>query len=82
MLAGSEAFCFSVMDVTYVELPVSAGSKSEKRGWNFHGMKFLLKSVSYVRSTALVTILPDHVALLGGVLDPYVPFLALMSLNV
>ena len=46
MPAGSEAFCWSVIDLMYVESSPKSGSKSEKRGWNFHGTKFLLNLAS------------------------------------
>lgn len=55
-LAGSVAFCCSLIDLTSVFL-LGSGSKSENLGWNIHGTKFLWKRVSYVRSTALETIL-------------------------
>ncbi len=63
MLDGSEAFCCKTMDVMYVEVLVSFGSKSEFLSWNIHGTKFLFNSVSYVRSIALLTILLVHVLL-------------------
>src|ERR1700733_10926726 len=44
---GSATSCSRVIDVTSFLLSVD-GSKSELRGWNFHGTKFFSKIVLYV----------------------------------
>lgn len=64
MFSGSAAVCCNSIKVMSVALFSSyVGSKMVNRGWNLHGTKFLLNSVSLVRLSALATILSVHAEL-------------------